>query len=230
MMKRWAIAVVLAALMGAAIWTAGVRPAQATPHLLGDCSTTWASGTITSLTATCTGVVTASGTYTVGGGATRARIQCLVDGVVRQEFYTSTATGTWLCTMNGITLGSHTFSLKVTPLTSDGTICHEDVYTVSQTFTVSACLSASLSCVAQPYPSYRCTGTASGGSAPYTAWWGYQPQGGSITWSTGGTGNGPFYRIYICKTSSLPYTVHFKAVDSVGTTSNIVTWTCGLEP
>lgn len=228
-MKRWAFAVVLVMLVGAAVLAAGIRPAQATPHLLGDCSTTWASGTITSITATCTGNVTASGTYTVGGGATGARIECWVDGALRQVFDKSGTSGTWSCNMNGFSVGSHTFTLKVVPKTSDGTICYEDTFTISQGFVVSACLTASLSCLAQLYPSYRCTGTATGGSAPYTASWGYQPEGGSITWSSDGTGNGPFYRIYVCKTISLPYTVHFKVTDATGAISNTVNWTCNGE-
>lgn len=222
---RRSVMLTLLLLMGLTILAFQFAPAQAAalqPQTA--CDTTWASGSIGNIQANCQGYVTASGNWSVGGGATGARVQCYVDGILRVEIIKTGLSGTWECVMNGLPIGSHTFTLKVIP-TNGGTICHEDTYTVSQSFVVPACLSAGLSCVTNAPPGYRCTGTASGGVAPYTPWWGYQPSGGAIQWSQDPPGNGPFTRIYVCKSFS-HFSVYFKVVDSSGVTSNTRMWSC----
>jgi len=77
---------------------------------------------------------------------------------------------------------------------------------------------ASLSCVETRYPSFTCTGSATGGSSPLTPYW----QTNYGTWYAGG-----WTKTYICKyLQGGTLTVGFKVQDSIGQWSNTRIWRC----
>lgn len=95
-------------------------------------------------------------------------------------------------------------------------------------------LSASLSCNQYPpgggYPQVDCTGSASGGTPPYHAYW---KEGSYAEFEAyGSPGSGPWSKSTICKYLSpgfTPFTLRFRVVDSAGA-QLIRNWYCGLAP
>jgi len=93
-------------------------------------------------------------------------------------------------------------------------------------------MSVSLSC-SQPgpgegYPQVDCTGSASGGSPPYHAYW--TDASGSEYEAYGSPDSGPWVKTTICKYGSPyfePYTLRLRVVDSDGSQSTR-SWFCGL--
>jgi hypothetical protein len=92
-------------------------------------------------------------------------------------------------------------------------------------------LSTSLSCNQYPpgggYPQVDCTGSASGGSPPYHAYW---KEGSYAEFEAyGSPGSGPWTKSTICKYLSpgfTPFTLRFRVVDSAGA-QQIRNWYCG---
>jgi hypothetical protein len=86
-------------------------------------------------------------------------------------------------------------------------------------------LAASLSCNFV-YPTVDCTGSASGGSSPYRAYW---KEGNYAEFeSIGSPGSGPWTYGTLCKPNSpgfQPFQIRFRVVDSTGT-QKIKTWWC----
>lgn len=81
---------------------------------------------------------------------------------------------------------------------------------------------ASVHCSSIGYPVYICTGTVSGGAAPYTPYWGWKG-----TWNEWPPGAGPTFSIQmVCKDTTADW-VLFKACDSFLQCSNVARAWCG---
>ena len=209
-----AMMVVLAAVMpGQSIAAAPPAP----PAPTANCSGVSASVNIEAIGATQSGTVTASGAWSVGGGASGAYIKYYIDSTLWQTEHKTGTSGPWEFEDEPVSVGLHTFTVYVYPK-KDGAICWTHGDSASQPVTVpSPNPSVRITCVSIGYPVYECTGSVvKGGNAPFTPYWNFD--GGSF-YQYGTPGPGPWSRQYVCKTSS-NYNIGFKVRDNLGYESN----------
>jgi hypothetical protein len=121
------------------------------------------------------GTLSASGSWSVGGGANAAKLEYWVDGVLRSYDERLGTSGSWVASAGSIACGSHTLEVRAYPMVVDSagnrTYCTSNgPVATSQGFT-QTCPSASLSCTRTSTSIITCTGSGSGGSGPYTPLW-----------------------------------------------------------
>ncbi len=227
-MKRNASIVLTILLIVTVLPTAGVmaQDQEALKHCLsplGLCDGTGATITIFSVSATCTGIASASGSWTVSGGANGAYFEYYVDGQRVQSEAKSGTGGSWVFRDGPYSLGTHTFEVKIYPMAS-GTICWSHGSSASRNFSVDPCPpTVSLTCRSIGHPTYECTGWVSGGASPYIPYWKLS----NYPWYQRPGGSGPFTEQFVCKTKMQ---VSFKVWDENGQFSNTATAWCGPIP
>ena len=183
------------------------------------------------------GVLAGAGTWTTSTFANGALLVFYVDGVERsrQELsgtYDSAAgvyRGTWSFSASGITCGSHTFQVKAYPMNVDSSgqkeICTGNTPQTSTQTVAQACATAALSC-SRVSTSLSCTGSASGGTGPYTPMWKRTIRYSNGTTSTGSWSSGSLTKSYGCtqpggRDNFNRIEIDFKVVDSTGIESNV---------
>ncbi|HYO72883.1 MAG TPA: hypothetical protein VEU33_43165 [Archangium sp.] len=176
------------------------------------------------------GEIAGSGSWSVSSGANAVRLDYYVNGVLRTSEDRTGASGSWYFSSTGHACGSHAFEIRAYPMVIDSsgnrTVCVESPRTVSQSV-VQTCATASLSCF-RSTTSINCTGSGSGGVAPYRYSWNVLYSSDYGNWSSGWSDGGT------TKSENCPrgfYTdayywnaqVQFRIIDATGVSSNVVT-------
>ncbi|WP_225414241.1 hypothetical protein [Stigmatella hybrida] len=120
------------------------------------------------------GLLAGNGTWSVGGSANAVRLEHFIDGVLRSTEERPGRTGTWYVSADGMTCGAHAFVVKAYPMIIDSngnqTTCWDAPRQTSQSVD-QPCPTVSMSCMPESRINSICTGTASGGTGPYTPFW-----------------------------------------------------------
>lgn len=217
----------ITALLALALLVAAAGGAHAAAQAI--CTGTSATVSISSVSWS-NNVVSAYGTWSVTN-AEAGYIEYYIDGTLYQSELKIGTSGSWTFGDSYSQCGSHTLTVYVYPAVYNGsgyTICWTHGTSTSAGFTVTCAPHASMSCTDIGYPVVECTGTASGGSGPYTGWW--KVDNGNWYQDYPYTSSyGPWSQQYVCKwRQGVSFTVYFKVRDSAGLESNVVGRPCGL--
>lgn len=194
------------------------------------CAGTSVTGVAISSVSSSGGTMSASGTWSVGGGANAVKLEYWVDGSLKSHDERQGTSGSWVASAGGLACGSHTLEVRAYPMVIDGagnrTYCTSNgPLTTSQSFS-QTCPSASLSCSRTSTTTITCTGSGSGGTSPYTPLWNER-----ITFSDGsvyqsGFFEGAFTESFYCMQSTVRdpadrLQVQFKVRDATGVESSL---------
>lgn len=197
---------------------------------LGLCAGTIASTTITGV-AVANGIMSATGGYSLGGGANAVYLEYLIDGVLKQSEIRYSGS-TWQATQGGITCAAHNLQVNAYPMvvtSSSATTCLDNGTSAASGFYGSPCVpNATLSCVFDGAPLIICDGGGSGGIAPLTAHWRYSwKSNSSSTWTVGDWFEAQWQDVsFMCKPLWYSARVEFKVKGVDGTYSTTRTYVC----
>lgn len=221
--------VLLAAL--AMLLTAGVPLSAATQA---DCTGTYAYGNIADVSHG-SGVISADGYFSVGGGATDARLDYFIDGsIIASEDIYSTS-GYWDISDNYSGTCEHEFSVKICPKVCDGggcVTCLQHCTTYDEDFIAQPCAPS----LTLDYCDID-GGSTGVWSFQASASGGVPDSSGTYTYKTQWYQNGAYYTPsstyssspwdYSGRCSTSTWTVGLRVIDHAGQYSNTVTCPCG---
>ncbi|WPB80798.1 hypothetical protein KYC5002_16880 [Archangium violaceum] len=176
------------------------------------------------------GEIAGSGSWSVSSGANAVRLDYYVDGVLRSFEDRTGASGTWYFSSAGHACGTHSFEIRAYPMVIDSngnrTVCVESPRTVSQ-YVEQTCATASLSC-SRPSSNINCTGSGTGGAAPYRYSWNILYSSDLGNWSSGWFDGGTTLSEYCPRGFYVDAyywnaQVQFRIIDATGVSSNVVT-------
>lgn len=170
------------------------------------------------------GDLAALGTWAVSLYANAARVEYYVDGVLKNyDPQRPGNSGSWYHSSSGLSCGNHTLEVRAYPMVIDSngnqTVCSSSPRSLTQTVT-QPCPTASLSC-SRSGTTVSCTGSASGGYAPYTLFWRKTVEN-SGTWVQGSSTSSFYCATASGRDSFVRKGIQFKVRDSQGMESSIV--------
>ncbi|MDY7233000.1 hypothetical protein [Hyalangium rubrum] len=171
------------------------------------------------------GDLAALGTWAVSLYANAVRVEYYVDGVLKNyDPQRPGNSGSWYHSSSGLSCGTHTLEVRAYPMVIDSngnqTVCSSSPRSVTQTVT-QPCPTASLSC-SKSGTNVSCTGSASGGYAPYTLFWKKTVDLSSGTWNQGASTNSFYCATASGRDSFVRKGIQFKVRDSQGMESPTV--------